>query len=473
MRTGRDAGNKSRQIGIARRSIALICSPRGLAAWLVLAASAVAAPAAQAVRVVAGPVIGDVTSSTARVWFQLSTSDTVRIRCFDVVSGRQVSSISMGVQGPPPFICDAAMNGLQPNRNYSIKAYVGHHRLNLREINIHTAPPRKDPSRFTVAFGSCVHVHYPVQNTIWNAIANTQCQAMIFAGNVGYLPPTLKQFPVTHQQTYWRLAYHDQHVRNFAPWQKLLTSTAVYATWDDRDYGPRHSNGGFVFKPEALQIFQRYWPNPYYGQAAAPGTYCRFTIGDAQFFLLDDRMYRAGRKKAATGSMLGGVQLAWLKKRLAKSHANFNIIIDGEPMVPNYTQSGAWARFAPERHAFIHWIFEHGVRGVIFLSGHRQFGELTCRPPQPGKVNEYPLYELTSSSLNGALAKPTARHAKNPWRVGQADFNNNFGLLHFAGPSNNRHVVLELRSATGRRVLTKALFAGALAGYLPTAPRGR
>ena len=457
-------GKLLRMSGAAQRCIARRASLPVLAALALIVPAA--ASSALAVRVVAGPVIGDVTAGTARVWFQISTSDSVRIHCYDVVSGNEVSAMKLGVRGPPPFVCDAAINGLKPNRNYSIKAYVGHRRLMLTHINIHTAPPRRDPGRFTVAFGSCMHVHYPAQNTIWKAISNTQCQAMIFAGNVGYLPPTLKQFPVTHDHTYWKLAFHDQHVRDFAPARALLASTAIYATWDDRDYGPRHSNGSFVFKPEALQIFRRYWPNPYYGRAAAPGTYCRFTIGDAQFFLLDDRSHRAARKAAPGGSMLGAVQLAWLKKRLTQSHAGFNIIVDGEPMVPAYTRRGAWARFARERHAFIHWIFHHGVKGVIFLSGHRKFGELTCRPPQPGHPDQYPLYELTSSSLNGALAKPAAQQKINPWRVGRAYFNNNFGLLHFAGPLNDRHVVLELRSATGRRVLSKALFSGALSGYL-------
>ena len=61
-----------------------------------------------AVHVVAGPLVGSITPDSARVWIQLSTSDRVKVRCFDVATGQQVSAMGTTVLGPPPFIVNAA-----------------------------------------------------------------------------------------------------------------------------------------------------------------------------------------------------------------------------------------------------------------------------------------------------------------------------------------------------------------------------
>ena len=77
-----------------------------------------------AVHVVAGPVAGSITPDSARVWIQLSTSDRVKVRCFDVATGQQVSAMGTTVLGPPPFIVNAALNDLLPNHDYRISLIV-------------------------------------------------------------------------------------------------------------------------------------------------------------------------------------------------------------------------------------------------------------------------------------------------------------------------------------------------------------
>jgi alkaline phosphatase D len=154
-----------------------------------------------------------------------------------------------------------------------------------------------------------------------------------------------------------------------------------------------------------------------------------------------------------------------LKRRLLRSRATFKLIVDGDPVLSDYPGHESWGNFHHERASFLNWLFDHDVDGVVFLSGHRRFGELTVRPANANGLDQYPLYDLTSSSLAAAPAlRPKASAWPNARRVGVPFFVHNFGLIRVGGPLGNRHISLELKDSRSRTLLSQTILAKQLAG---------
>ena len=426
-----------------------------------------AGSAVQAAHLVAGPMVGSLTAHSARLWFEINNSNRVKVQCLDANTGQLQSAYGFTVVGPPPFVADLNLANLRSDHDYRIKINLGGVpvRLPRPPLVIHTAPARNSGAAITLAFGSCANTAQYASPRIWKSIAATQPLAFIFAGNAFYLPPHLKDFPYTYVHAARFIMKHYQQARHFSGFQRLFRIAAVYATWDDRDFGTLHSNRKFVFRQQSLQAFETYWPNPGYGIAHAPGTFCHFRLGDVAVFLLDDRSFRDSAKAPHPRTMLGWRQLSWLKSHLMRSRATFKLIVDGDPVLSAYPGHESWGNFHHERAAFMNWIFAHDVTGVVFLSGHRRFGELSLRPANAQGLDQYPLYDLTSSSLAAAPVRtPKASAWPNPRRVGVPFFEHNFGLIRVGGPLGNRHIILELKDAHGRTLISQTILASQLTG---------
>jgi len=97
----------------------------------------------------------------------------------------------------------------------------------------------------------------------------------------------------------------------------LLTSTIQ---WNDAD-------GSCPLKSEALQAFQEYYRGPNY--AASDGIYHKFSVGAAEFFMLDTRSYRSDTTLPddSSKSMLGATQKTWLFEELAQSTKQWIFIV--------------------------------------------------------------------------------------------------------------------------------------------------
>jgi len=425
------------------------------------------APCLRGAQIIAGPMLGSVTPTSARVWLEIDTSNYVRLDCYDMDNGEEVLSMGSDVAGPPPFVFDATLSGLQPDHDYRIMVSVNGTELPLPPPTfvIHTLPEPNVGKNVAIAFGSCADTdHYP-DPAIWNSIAALQPQAFIFAGNTCYLPDNLNAFPYYNREAMQFILQTYDSARQFAGFQHLLRICPMYATWDDRDFGTPDSDSSFVFAQESLVAFEHYWPNPSYGQPPVLGTFCTFRVGDVQIFLLDDRTFRRNPAPQDPGVMLGPQQVRWLEDNLFQSSAVFKVIVDGDQMLTSYSGREGWSEFPAEKNAFLQWLFDHDVNGVVFISGHRGFGELTERKTDPDDLEQYPLYELTSSSLAYETLSPDqAVSFVNPDRVGSPVFENNFGLISVTGPQGDRTLTLSLQDANGNVVLRQTIGAQKLQG---------
>jgi len=454
---------------------------RRLRAYLsALLALTVAAANAHAVEIVAGPMVGHVTSKSARVWMQFSLAGEVSITAYDIAGGQPVSGVKIGLEGPLPFICDVPLNNLQPDSSYRIDVKFDGQPLKLPgpELVIRTAPVPGDQAIFSIAFGSNLGIAPmppqpkaaapapPQKNAlpIFKSITALKPRAFLFLGNTGYLPARLEDFPVTKRAATTFLNEFHSRIRQTPDLQELLRATPTYAIYNDRDFGTLHAGRSFVFADESILAFQRFWPNPDWGTPENPGCYSSFTLGDVDFFLLDARTYRDDAKKI----LFGDAQLDWLKKGLKASKANFKILaapallFGDDPARPD---PDSWSRFPAEQRPFLAWLAANTVNGIVSLAGGQPAGQLTKVDPGPQNPLKYALYTIATSDLAtppGSAAPAAPPAAANPNRIGNAVPQNNFGTLDFSGTGQHRIVTLHLRDATGKLLLEQLLFAGQL-----------
>ena len=89
---------------------------------------------------------------------------------------------------------------------------------------------------------------------------------------------------------------------------------------------------------------------------------------------------------------------------------------------------------------------------MILLSGDRHWSELSVLE----KELDYPLYELTSSSLN--QKHPRGTPSENRFRAQDLTYHEeNFGLIDLDWTSSNPQVRLRLVDAQGNVLLTQSL----------------
>jgi alkaline phosphatase D len=310
---------------------------------------------------------------------------------------------------------------------------------------------RTDPPDFTAMFGSCAYVNdtpydrpgnpYGSDHEIFGVMAAKKPDLMLWVGDNVYT----REVDFFSQDG---IRYRYRHTRQLPQLQPFLAATHHYATWDDHDYGPNDSDETFALKDVALDVFKRYWPGVAYGLRETPGVFQKFLWNDVEFFLVDDRFYRKPHRwpEGPDKTMLGRVQMDWLKGSLLSSRAPFKIVVVGSQALNPVSTSESWAEFPTERTELLDFIRDQRVEGVLFLSGDRHRTEL-IRVDHPGT---YPLYDFTSSPLTAGTATPRGAEVDNPHRVAGTQLTeHSFAQLRFEGTPGARRVRLQAYDKTG------------------------
>ncbi|HVX84152.1 MAG TPA: alkaline phosphatase D family protein [Phycisphaerae bacterium] len=421
---------------------------------MLMAAAASAAPA-QEPDITAGPVVGHSTDKSARIWLELREAKKVTVSAY-LNNGRfPASQVSVDVEGLLPFVADVPLNNLLPNATYNIELKLDDQPVNPPPppLVVRTMPPQGQEAAFTIGFGSCIDAGAGT-GAIFKQVMNVGPRAFFFLGNSGYLPGNLNAYPQSRRAAVRFICDMHDRVRREADLQALFRTTPIYAVWGEHDFGTDHAGKDFVFAKESLTAFQHFYPNPDWGTPALPGCFFTSSIGDADFFCLDDRMYRDPLDASGNAkSMLGDQQVQWLEQALLASKATFKVIAAADPLLAD--EPGSWSHFQPEQGSFLQWLGAHHVSGVVFMSGGK-VGELSVQK-RPGT---YPLVEMTSGPLDASA--PVGAEPANAARSGTAVDAANFGTLEFGGEGVNRFVTLRLRDASGKIRIEQTLLAGQL-----------
>jgi len=442
----------------------------------------------------AGPMVGHVTETSARVWMQFPIAGEVTIRAYDTEAGGSppVTQIELGLEGPTPFVCDVPLNNLRPSHSYRLDVKFEGKPVKLPPMVVRTCPLPGLDATFSVAFGSGMALSpmAPVvqaqQNQgpdapiiagppgptrrampIFKAILNTKPRAFMFLGNSGYLPETLEQFPDTHRAAIRFISDFHSAVRREPDLTDLLCSTACYGLYDDRDFGPVGADSHFVFGPDSLVAFERFWPNADWGTPESPGCFSTFHFGDVDFYLLDARTFRDPGDGQKGGTMLGAGQLAWLEKHIQQSTAVFKVLAAPVALVgddPGTPSAEGWARFPEEQRGFLNFLQENGIGGVIALAGNQPAAQLTRLTEIPGSGTKlpYPIFTLGCSTLAGPINAGNVEAPPNALRVSQPVAGDTFGTLDFGGDHDHRFVTMRIHDDTGKTRVEQVLFAGQL-----------
>lgn len=414
--------------------------------------------AEELVKIVAGPMFTPVSEHSICVWVQTNRDVPLELEA--------ATETLVARHGPLPTSVKLRMKTECREANIStvtleVYDYTSYrflvrtddptNRVLTEKVVVRTPPKPGKSGSYTLAFGSCSHQErFGERQPIWDVAVKQKPDAFLFIGDNIYLPNRTNEFPVTREEVF--KLYHDTYdrQRRMADLQPLLRSTMNYAIWDDHDFGPNNSDRTWQWKDVALEAMKLYFPNNY-GLPDAPGCFYKFSWGDIDVFMLDDRTYRDLNNDPERKTFLGAKQLAWLKARLTDSKATFKLVVCGNQMLSDTHPHESWGvQFRPERDAFLEWLWDRKLTGVIFLAGDRHFAELVRKKDPKGRGDD--LWELTSSPLANQHYQDGPSFA-NPERVAAYSDGVNVGVLKFDTTARPPQVELIILDVDGKPVI--------------------
>ncbi len=315
------------------------------------------------------------------------------------------------------------------------------------------------PPPGAIGFGSCIKQERP--QPVWEAVRAADPDVFVLLGDTIY--GDSEDMGVLRAK-YAQLAANP----GFAA---LRRSAEVVGTWDDHDYGRNDAGVEFPAKRAAQQEFWDFFGEPAESpQRAQEGVYRTTTFGGegaplVQVILLDTRYFRDpltkvpdGERRANRGpygpgsdpsaTVLGAAQWAWLEAELRKP-ADLRVVGTSIQAIPSEHGHEKWENFPSERARLFSLIRETGAGGVVLISGDRHLGEISCLPADDPLGVGYPLYEITSSSLNAPFGGN--EDEPNRYRVSTDGpvVDVNFGLLSIDWQEAGPQLTMELRGEAG------------------------
>ncbi len=434
--------------------------------------------------IVHGPMLGAVTDTGASVWVR--TAEATRFQVVATADGERHTA-SGATAADRDYTGTAVLNGLSPDTTYSYQVVVAENQRPPRSqppgddprtppsrpagrstsrrqsqsptYTLRTSPRTGNPGTFTIAFGGCAG-YTPANERMWDTIAAHAPQALLLLGDNVYVDLPEQPGPF-HDYTYYRRQSRPE-------FRRLVSSTPVYAIWDDHDaavddiwLGPYVDRP--AWKQPMVEHFRRNWNNPAHpsdvpgplharvsrpasGSASYPGVWFRFSLGDVEFFLLDGRTYRTN-PFAPDRTMLGPVQKAWLLDGLRTSNATFKVIASPVAWADGAKPGSrdTWSGFPEEREEIFRFIESNGVSGVVFLSSDRHRSEAWAIERESG----YAFRDLLSGQLTNVHTHPI-----EPGALFSYNDKDSFGLLTFETEGQDPRVTYRIFSIDDELVET-------------------
>lgn len=403
------------------------------------------------------------------LWVQTKRAAAVQFDYWDVENPGEIHrTAKIFTEKNTGFTAKCVADDLEPGRQYAYRLRINGKRVALPYPTTFRTQAlwrwRTDPPAFTLATGSCAYINEPEYDRpgkpygsdyqIFTSIYQKKPDLMLWLGDNTYYrePDWATRSGMLHRYT---------QDRSLPELQPLLASVNHYAIWDDHDYGPDDSDATWVHKETAWEIFGSFWGNPTFGLPGQKGCTTYFQYYDVDFFLLDDRYFRApNRCTTCERTMLGQTQIDWLIGALSKSRAPFKIVAVGGQFLSTSSNNETFSNFFPaERDTILARIERENIKGVVFLTGDQHFTELSALKNARGNW----IYDLTASSLTAGAFTEAATKTQNSLRVeGTVAAQHNFALLRFSGPRTDRQLEIAVHDINGQELWKKTLKANEL-----------
>ncbi|MCP5063364.1 MAG: alkaline phosphatase family protein [Ignavibacteriae bacterium] len=400
-----------------------------------------------------GPMVGYSTMREVKMWVQTTSAADVKIIYWDKKDSTQTfETETFATIKQNAYIVQPIADQIEPGIKYQYELYINNNKVDRPyPLEFQTQVLwqwRTDPPKFKFATGSGAFINEAVYDRpkpyggdyeIYTSIYNQHPDFMLWLGDNFYL----READFNSRTGILKRMTHD---RATAEMQSLFGSVHHYAIWDDHEFGPNNSDRSFWNKETTLEAFKLFWANPSYGINGNPGTTTMFQWADADFFLLDNRYYRAPNdRKLNKDGMLGDEQLQWLIDALIFSHAPFKFIaIGGQFLNPNAGGENH-STYLKERNRILAEIEAEGIEGVIFLTGDVHRSELS----KLEREGTYPLYDFTISPFTSGPS--TWKNPKNSLRIeGTLVQKRNYAIFEFDGPRKDRNLKCSVYDKDGK-----------------------
>ncbi len=396
-------------------------------------------------RPVHGPMLGDLSGTSVKVWLRTATASSVEV----IVRRRQAEAESTAIvargktEARHDFTGVVQVNGLRPETRYTYELRISGGDV-VPGGSFCTFPEIGSAGKFTIAFGGGAGF-VPEHERMWNTIASFHPDALLLLGDNVYIDaPEMREMQ--------DFCYYRRQSR--PEFRKLIASLPVYTIWDDHDFGVNDCWYGAdvakpEFKPKVFQVFRQNWVNPGYGTEGMPGCFYEFHIGDLYFMMLDGRYYRSD-PKSEKPSMLGAGQNAWLRDRLGAARGKFVMINSPVPWVfeAKGNSRDTWNGFHDERDAIFDFLRTQKKEGVVLMSADRHRTDIWNHPAN----GHYPFTEFNSSRLTNQHVHPKMRKAEFSYNASQS-----FGIMEFDTTLDDPSVTMKVINIDGELLYTKVL----------------
>jgi len=304
-----------------------------------------------------------------------------------------------------------------------------------------------------IAFGSCIR---GVDHPMLERVLTLPMDLFLMMGDNIYAD--------TEDMVVMRSKYDALKASRF--FRELLQKVPVLATWDDHDLGVNDGGADYPKVRESKEEFLRWLDEPADSpRRSREGVYDAHLFGPAgkrvQVILLDTRSFRGPLKREqapskrllggpyipsqdGSSTMLGEAQWRWFKDQLTQP-AELRIVVSSIQFVSEFSGGEAWANLPHEKQRMLEVLRDTNANGVMFLSGDRHWCELSR---MEGPL-EYPLYDLTASSLTELHERGTP--TENKYRAHPLTYHDvNVGHMHIDWGASDPLITLKIVDVTGK-----------------------
>ena len=377
-----------------------------------------------------GPILGDLTSNSVRIWIRTDSAEKVEVVLQDMKSEPpSFHHFPLTTTEENDFTVKLHAKILKPNTIYTYTIGGKEH----KDWHFTTRPLQDITAR--IAFGSCAN-EKEGSTKVWNRLNADNIDALVLLGDTPYIDTT-------------DLATQRKRYREFSAvpaFASLVSHTPLYATWDDHDFGRNDTDGNLEGKEFSRQAFSEYRPNPSCGQNGQ-GIYTSFVQGPIEVFLLDARWFARTEVSNNIPTLLGKQQWAWLERSLKASTLPFKILACG--MIFNgATRLGKtdhWGAYPTEYLRLLSIIKRNNVSGVVLVSGDIHWSRVIKH--NTTDTIGYDLHEFISSPIHETLiVAADAYHEGLVFSIGEP---NSFLLVETKKNKDDIELTMSLRNAEG------------------------
>jgi alkaline phosphatase D len=338
-----------------------------------------------------GPVVGQVSDTSAVVLYRVDREGYYRFRAFDTITNLKVYDETQKIEPTYRF----NLTGLLPNRRYEFNLSFLRGGLETPvpdgSGSILTYPPEGSYGRFTFAFGSCIKSRKQTAQGSWRAIKALAespsngigpVRLFVHLGDTFYFyDHVTKEVPRNVESMHGAHISMRRHLE-FLEMAKVVPSCGI---WDDHDFAGNDKDSkafNSELRMQAVKTWLQYWGNQPISveEIGKIGLTTRISYGLVDVYLLDGRFRRDKDKGTYFGRDIIDKILNTIDKRGAEDP---RVVILGTGISWNHhAEDGegyGQSIYDDERERFYKELairMGKTINGLLFISGDTHINEI-------------------------------------------------------------------------------------------------